>query len=140
MIVKKIKNFQTANEIILQSTDLIDWFDRKIEDQLLVMVEEFEQEKSGWSLIEIMNLLLNINKYAPFSIGLSTYTSLPNYIQNKKTVVNIKNNNLYCFFWSVVAALYPVDRNPCLTSCYPHFNEVLTYDDINFPIQFSDVQ
>ena len=138
-IIEDVKHFQTANEIILPSTDLIDWFDRIIEDQLLVMIKEFEQEKSGWPLIEIMNLFLNINKYASFSIGLSTYTSLPKYIQNKKAVVNIKNNDLYCFFWSVVAALYSVDRNPCLRSSYPHFNEVLKYDDINFPIKFSDV-
>ena len=52
----------------------------------------------------------------------------------------MKNNDLYWFLWSVVAALCPVDRNPCSTSSYPHFNEVLKYDDINFPIKFSDVQ
>ena len=77
-IIEDVKHFQTVNQIILQSTDLIDWFDRKIEDPLLVMVEEFEQEKSGWSLIEIMNLILNINNYAPFNIGLIIYTRLPN--------------------------------------------------------------
>ena len=46
-IIEDVKHLQDANEIILQSTDLINWFDRKIEDQILVMVEEFEQEKSG---------------------------------------------------------------------------------------------
>ena len=42
--------------------------------------------------------------------------------------------------WSVVAALYFFDRNPCSTSSYPHFNEVLKYDNINLPIKFPDVQ
>ena len=47
---------------------------------------------------------------------------------------------MYDFLWSVVAALYPVNRNPSSTSSYFHFNEVLKYDDTNFPIKFSDVQ
>ena len=77
-IIEDVKHFQTANEIILE------WFDKKIEVQLLVMVEEFEQEKSDRSLIEIINQLLNINKYTPISIGLSTYTSFPNIFKIRK--------------------------------------------------------
>ena len=54
------------------------------------MVEEFEQENSGWSLTEIINILVNFNIYAPSQIGLSTFINLPKYIQDKKAVINIK--------------------------------------------------
>ena len=83
---------------------------------------------------------MNINKYAPFQIGLSTYNNLPKYIQTKKAVVNIKNNDPYCFLWSVTAALNPVKNNACVMSSCPHFSEVLKYDNIKFPISSSDIK
>ena len=49
------------------------------------MIKEFEQEKSGWSLIEIINLLININRYASLQVGMLTYINLPKYIQKKNT-------------------------------------------------------
>ena len=47
----------------------------------MTMVEKFEEEKSGCSLIEII-LLVNINRYASFQVRLSTYINLPKYIHN----------------------------------------------------------
>ena len=78
-----IKYFNTKNDIISQSTDLDAWYDEKVKDevkdQLSVNAEEFQGENSGWFLINIINLLGNINEYATFQIGLSTYNNLPKY-------------------------------------------------------------
>ena len=95
------------------------------------MIEEFEQEKSGWSLIEIINLLVNIIKYAPFQVGFSTYINLPKYIQNKRAVVNIVNNDPYCFLWAITSAQHSAVKHS--------FSEILKYDDIKFPISLTDV-
>ena len=65
---------------------------------------------------------------------------LPKYIQDKKAVVNIKNSDPYCFLWSIVAALHPIEQNPNVTSSYPPFNEILKYDDIEFHINLVDVK
>ena len=62
--------WNTKNEMISKSTDLVAWYDRKIKDQRLVNAEEFQETNSGWSLIEIINLLVNVNKYSPFQNGL----------------------------------------------------------------------
>ena len=59
-IDEAIKHFNTKNDIISKSTDLDAWHDEKVKDQLLVDAEEFQETNSGWSLIEIINLLVNI--------------------------------------------------------------------------------
>ena len=37
------------------------------------------------------------------------------------------------------AALIPVENNACVMSSYPHFSEVLKYNNIKFPISFSNI-
>ncbi|XP_046737560.1 uncharacterized protein LOC124406251 [Diprion similis] len=127
--VEENKFFNTRNEIILQTTDINEWFIENVTNRLLTKVEDFQEKDSGWSLLEIINLAVNINKYTPLQGGLYTYTPLPKHIRDKKAVVNISNNDSYCFLWSVTAALYPANnRNPNITSSYPHFSSVLRYD------------
>ncbi|XP_046749932.1 uncharacterized protein LOC124413417 [Diprion similis] len=119
----------------LKTTDINEWFIENVTNRLLTKVEDFQEKDSGWSLLEIINLAVNINKYTPLRGGLYTYTPLPKHIRDTKAVVNIRNNDSYCFLWSVTAALFPAnDRNPNMTSSYPHFSSVLRYDSINFPM------
>lgn len=138
-IIEETKFFNTRNEVIMQSTDINQWFDENVTDRLLVKVEEFEQRDSGWTMHEIVNLVVNINKYEPLRGGLCTWVTLPQDIQKKKAVVNIKNNDEFCFLWSVTAALYPADNHGDRCSSYPKYSSVLKYDGIDFPIALKDI-
>ncbi|CAH1106792.1 unnamed protein product [Psylliodes chrysocephalus] len=80
-----------------------------------------------------------MNSYCPINIGISTYVKLPDFIRNTKSVINIKNNDSYCFLWAVVCALYPANTNTNRSSSYPHFSRVLKYDNIQFPINLKDI-
>ncbi|CAD6217594.1 GSCOCG00011376001-RA-CDS, partial [Cotesia congregata] len=102
-------------------------------------IEDFNENQSGWGLTEILNLSINISRYAPLQAGLSTFVRLPRDIQKKKAVVNIMNEDHYCFLWSVVAALYPVSSNSCVTSSYPYPSSVLDHTGIKFPIELKDI-
>ncbi|KAJ8931580.1 hypothetical protein NQ314_015492 [Rhamnusium bicolor] len=55
----------------------------------------------------------------------------------------MKNNDEYCFLYSIVCALNPVnnnnEKNVRRISSYLHFSEVLKYDGINFPICLKDI-
>ncbi|CAD6227246.1 GSCOCG00011951001-RA-CDS, partial [Cotesia congregata] len=102
-------------------------------------IENFNENQSGCSLTEILNLSINISRYAPLQAGLSTFVRLPRDIQKKKAVVNIMNEDHYCFLWSVVAALYPVSSNSCVTSSYPYPSSVLDHTGIKFPIELKDI-
>ena len=80
--------FNTKNEIILLSKDTNAWFNDVIEE-ILIKVEDFQQNKSNGSLKKIINLVVNINRYAPLQVGFCTFITMPKYIQSKKAVVNI---------------------------------------------------
>lgn len=96
-IVEEEKSFNTKNEAIFPSTNIREWLEEHVKNQLLPQIEEFEGKGSGWSLIEIINLSINMNKYVPLRGGLSTYVSVPEDIKKKRAVVNIMNNDPYCF-------------------------------------------
>lgn len=57
----------------------------------------------------------------------------------KKAVINIKNNDIYCFAWAVVAGLFPPKGLECDTNSYPHYSAVLDLVNINFPITIRDI-
>ena len=72
--------------------------------QLLNRVENFEREGSAWQISQIIKLDINIAQYSPIS-G-SSYVKLPAILQAKKAILNIQNNDEYCFKWSVLPHLY----------------------------------
>nr|CAH7756447.1 unnamed protein product [Callosobruchus chinensis] len=136
-----IKHFVTKNEIIDNNTNLKEWYKKYVNDKILVKFEEFQEKDSGWALLEILHLKVNINEYNPIGVGVSTFIDLPPFVRNSKSVTNIKNNDPYCFLWSVVCALYPApkDKNVSRVSSYPHFSKVLKLGNIKFPITLKDI-
>ncbi|XP_046736598.1 uncharacterized protein LOC124405611 [Diprion similis] len=139
-IVEDIKFLNTKNQVILQPTDIHGCFEENVKQKVMAKVEDFQEKDSGWSLTEIINLTVNINKYVPLRGGVFTYTPLPKDIQDKKAVVNIRNSDSYCFLWSVTAALFPANnKNPNEVSSYPHFSSVLRYDGLNLPMSLDQI-
>ncbi|XP_074025815.1 uncharacterized protein [Leptinotarsa decemlineata] len=134
-----IKHFQTKNRILDSNTDLKLFYDEHIKHNILTKLEEFQEKDSGWSLYEILQLKVNLNNYTPINVGISTYIEVPKFIQNKKAVLNIQNNDPYCFLWSIVAALHPCATNVCKKSSYPHFSNILKYEGIEFPLKIKDI-
>ncbi|KAK4876877.1 hypothetical protein RN001_009383 [Aquatica leii] len=129
-----LKTFCTKNNVIDRTTNLKRWYQNHVFDKLAKKLEEFAEKDSGWALQELLGLKVNINKYDPLKVGYSTFVSVPNYIKTKHAVVNVNNEDPYCFLWSVVSALYPAKKNSNRPSSYPHFNDVLNCKGIKFPI------
>ena len=57
----------------------------------------------------MVQLEIHIVEYNPTK-G-STYIPLPDWITNKKAIVNIKNKDEKCFIWCILRYLYPRDRD-----------------------------
>ena len=136
-----LKTFTTKNEVIDLGTDLKKWYKEFVIDRILKKLEEFQERDSGWALYEILSLKVNINKYVPLKGGAitSSYMDVPKFIKLKKAVVNVKNNDNFCFLWSIVSALHPAKKNSNRIESYPHFSTILKFDNINFPISFKDI-
>ena len=97
-LIEETKFFNTRNERILPATDIPQWFNENVIDRLLIKVEDFQERDSGWTMREILNLVVNMNRYDPIRGGFSTFVELPADVQEKKAVVNIKNRGELCFF------------------------------------------
>ncbi|XP_036148538.1 uncharacterized protein LOC118647562 [Monomorium pharaonis] len=104
----------------------------------LASLEEFQERDSGWALSRIQNLTVNVNKYNSMRAG--CHVTLPREIITKRAVVNVKSMDNACFTWSVIAALYPAERNSERESSYPHYTNVLNFNDIEFPIALKDIK
>ncbi|XP_036142333.1 uncharacterized protein LOC105836820 [Monomorium pharaonis] len=131
------KSVNTKNCVLFQTSDLNEWYERHIVEPTLASLEEFQERDSGWALSRISNLTININKYNPMRAG--CYIQLPRDIMLKHAVINVRSMDNACFAWSVVAALYPAERNADRESSYPHYTAVLNLGDIEFPIALKDI-
>ncbi|XP_074026081.1 uncharacterized protein [Leptinotarsa decemlineata] len=131
-----IKSFNSPNEVIDQSNDL-DVVYSSFADSLTVKAAEFQDRDSGWTIEKILYLEVNINKYSPF--GGSSYIKLPRFIELKKSVVNVLNQDQCCFAWAVTSALYPASQKLNEISSYPHFSTVLNVAGMEFPVKLKDI-
>lgn len=104
----QIKHIYTSTEMITATTNVRRWYKKKMIPSILSRIDEFEMNGSGFSLKEIVHLTLNINKCNIISGG--TYIELPAVFKSKHSVINPKNNDNYCFLWSLCIALYPDDK------------------------------
>ena len=123
-LIKETKFFNTRNEGILLATDIEEWFNNNVIDHFLVKVKDFQERDSGWTMREILNLVINFNQYEPLRGSFSTFVELPVDIQEKKAVVNTKNRDEFCFLWVVTVALNSAQDHVNRTSSYPHYHTV----------------
>ena len=113
--------FYTEQKAILNEDDI----DLSKEfSKLVVRIENFVQNGSGWKLNTLKTLWLDIAKYEP--IKGSSYLPLPDALKNKQAVVNIKNDDEHCLRHCLRAALFPAKNNINKVSSYP------TEDGLNF--------
>ncbi|KAB0802804.1 hypothetical protein PPYR_04990 [Photinus pyralis] len=130
----ELKTFATKNCIIDCNTNIRQWYKENVYFKLQQKLEEFSEKGSGWALYEVLHLKVNINTYVPIRGSCSTYVKLPYFIAVKHAVVNVKNNDEYCFLWAVVSALHPAQRNINRVNNYPHFSKTV------LPFALSSIQ
>lgn len=136
---KELQNsfdFQTTNYTCCKSDDQ-DSIICSIFNDITEKLSNFEKKDSGWSLKQIKHIDMNINKYNP--LRGSSFIDLPRDIKLKKAVINVKNNDIQCFQWAVLSALYPVDQNAERVTKYISHKNKLNFSNISFPVKLKDV-
>lgn len=93
---------------------------------------------TGWILIRVLHLELNINMFNP--LRASSYIPTPKTIMDKKAVINVRNNDDGCFGWALASALITPEGPPNMQSSYPHYSSLFRFDNINFPVSLKDIQ
>ena len=109
----------------------------KLLDKMIARIEEvlanFQQSGSNWVFQEIQRLEIHFANWKP--IRGSTFIPLPTRLQNKKGVINIKNEDNQCFKWCIARALNPVDKNPNrITKELIEQAKSLNWNGLKFPV------
>ncbi|XP_072377765.1 uncharacterized protein [Diabrotica undecimpunctata] len=98
-----------------------------------------KEKDSGAALSKVISLEVNINKV---EIGNgSSFIDLPIEIQKKRACINVHNFDQACFYWSIVSALYPVNKHEHAgrVSKYPHYSTVLQTDKLESPMPLNQI-
>ena len=72
---------------------------------LMQKLDDEQLEGSGFQIQEIEEVILEI--YKVNDIQASSYLELPEKYKNNKSIINIKNDDQYCFLWCILAHLFP---------------------------------
>ena len=82
--------------------------------------QNLEMRDSGWNFQRVNSMTISF--YNTGNMDGSSYVKIP---LRSSAIVNIKNDDRYCFIWSILAKLHPCETNPDRVTKYmPYFNEL----------------
>ena len=84
--------------------------------KLMQKIDDEQLEGSGFQFQEIGEVILEIYKVR--DIQASSYIELPGKYKDSKSIINIKNNDQYCFLGCILAYLYAVEDHKDRISKY----------------------
>ena len=90
-------------------------------------IENRDMEGSGWDIQGINHLKIYFHKTNVLN-GL-TYIKFP---IRTNSILNIQNKDTYCFLWSILASIHPVDKDPQRVSKYIPYQNELNITNIDF--------
>ena len=99
-------------------------------------IQTRDMEGSGWNVQGINHLKIYFHKTNP--INGMTYVEFP---IRTNAILNIQNNDTYCFLWSILASIHPVNKDPQRVSKYIPYQIELNITDIDFSngIKITDI-
>ena len=106
-------------------------------DQINNSIQIFSTGGSGFVVQKIDHLDININKFKP--IRGSSYIATPAALAGNNFLLNIRNNDNKCFAYSVLAAMFPENKNRERQNKYKPNLHKLNFDNIELPMSITDV-
>ena len=104
--------------------------------RLMETLEKWTQRGSGWMVVQVRTLWLDIARYQPLRGG--SYIPLPPALKNKKAVVNVKNMDDHCLRWALRSALFQAAKDPHRPAKYPTADG-LDFTGIDAPTPISQI-
>ena len=100
------------------------------------ILEKWTQRGSGWVVDRVETLWLDITRYQPLRGG--SYIPTPPALRAKKAIVNVKNKDDHCFWWTLRSILFPARDHVDRPSKYPT-DDGLIREGIDSPMQISQI-
>ena len=130
--------FRSATAAAVNNNDIVNQLAAAMQE-IYRHSQEFQAEGSGWSLDRVLSLTVHTVAYQPL-MG-NSYVKLPKFIESKKAVLNIQNQDDKCILWSILAYLHPVDRsaNANRVTKYRPYEHELNMTGVAYPTPLSDI-
>ncbi|XP_065678520.1 uncharacterized protein LOC136093437 [Hydra vulgaris] len=122
--ITTVPTFSTKAEVVLESTDLNDFYERA-KQKILELLSTFQQLGSSWRFVSVRKMDINIIEYKPLKDN--SYIPLPEKLAAKKATINMKNEDNECFKCSV----YPLRRSKNINSKYQIDLLLISNDESN---------
>ena len=107
--VEKVKSYFSSKTYMNLVSTNPEKLVQKCFSKILSDLEEYNSNGSGWYFKEVLKLEVNTIEFNPTK-G-SSYISLPDWLSNKKAIVNIQNKDEKCFLWCILRYLYPKETH-----------------------------
>src|SRR5688572_8188977 len=131
-VVEAEPNFKSKTEIVLEATDVGEIYSRAV-DKIKESMASYQMQGSNWRFRAVLKLDIDTVGYKPLK-G-SSYIPLPEYLANKKAIINPKNNDAECFKRCITRAINPTAKNPqTITRDLIEQSKKLDWSGIVFPV------
>ena len=120
----------------LESTDVEKLIDKCVK-KIIEDLEVYQKNGSGWYFKEVVQLEIHTVEFNPAK-G-SSYIPLPDWISNKKAIVNIQNKDEKCFLWCILRYLHPKERDEERLTGLKKYEFSLNTKGITFPMKLKDI-
>ena len=135
--VQKDKSYFTSGNLInMKSTDT-DSLIKKFMSSIYGGIDEYTKNGSEWRFESNDKLEIHTVGYNPTK-G-SSYIPLPDWITNKKAIVNIQNKDEKCFLWSVLRYLHPREKDEHRLTGLKEYEHSLNTKGITFPMKLKNI-
>ena len=128
--------FNSGRHINLESTNVNKLIDINIK-KIIEDLEVYQKNGSGWYFKEVVNLEIHTVDYNP--IKGSSYIPLPDWISNKKAILNIQNKDEKCFLWCILRYLHPNEKDAIRLTDLKKYENSLNTEGINFPMKLKHI-
>ena len=138
-MIEKSFSFTSRPQVIMNKNEIESALENMRSD-VEVRIDRFTMEGSGWSVIDLLNHDLHVNKYDP--LVARSYIKLPDEIQNKRATINIQNSDDKCFIYCLGRALDPTPEKNKLERVSKHLKAVcesLGLNNIKIPVSEKDL-
>ena len=111
----------------------------EMENEMIENLENFNRGGSNWVFEKVLFLEIQFVRWNP--LRGSSWIALPPALQNKKALINMKNEDDMCFKWCIARASNPVEIHPeRITPQLREQAEELNWEGCKFPMAVNKIK
>ena len=128
--------FNSGTHFNIESTNVNKLIDKNVK-KIIEDLQAYQKNGSGWYFKEVVQLEIHTSEFNPMN-G-SSYTPLPDWISDKKAIVNIENKDEKCFIWCILRYLHPRKDNDTRLTDLKKYEFSINTKGIDFPMKIKHI-